>query len=319
MIDPTVTVVVPTMFRHADLERCLTALATMTTTPDRVLVVTRAEDIRSREIAAAHAADSVVVPRPGLAVAIETGLRAATTELAAFIDDDARAHTDWLERAVRHFAADPALGFVAGRDNVHGDADSGSEDLVVGSLRRGKLRGNHHLGKGRARPALHAKGANMALRVAAVRDLPLGRMVRGQGAQHGNELFLCFGALSRGYHGVYDPDVQVDHHPAARADNDGRLEFSPERLDADVRNSAAAIGLYLGLSHWGLYLLRAVLVGDRNRPGLVWAAVHLLRRDPAGGRLAQVLRASMRAPGDLRRLRGLTGPRPARAAAAGTP
>ncbi|WP_447643562.1 glycosyltransferase family 2 protein [Nocardioides zeae] len=168
MPEPTVTVVVPTMFRHDDLDRCLTAIAGLSSTPDRVLVVTRAEDERSRDIATRHSADAVVVPAPGLAVAIETALQHTTTDIVAFIDDDARAHPDWLDRIRAHFAGSPLLGFVAGRDNVHGDAESGSATLLVGSLRRGKLHGKHHLGHGPARPAMHAKGANMALRVAAV-------------------------------------------------------------------------------------------------------------------------------------------------------
>lgn len=300
---PQITVVVTTLRRHRDLTECLQALQDLDDRPEDVLVVARNDDEQSRTIAQSFGARTAVVTQPGLAAAIETGLRHVETEIVAFVDDDARPHRDWLGRIRAHFEGNPDLGFLGGRDDVDGDSTSGDPKLIVGVLRRGKLIGNHHLGKGPARPAMHAKGANMAYRLRAVRGLPLGQLVRGGGAQHGNELFLCFAARRRGFEGLYDPAVRVDHYPAPRQLRDGRLEFSADRLDADIRNSAAAIGLFLGLRSWLLFLGRAVLLGDRRRPGLAWALASLPR---GGGDLrgfGVVSRAAVRALADRRRLR----------------
>ncbi|WP_447643561.1 hypothetical protein [Nocardioides zeae] len=76
-----------------------------------------------------------------------------------------------------------------------------------------------------------------------------------------------------------------------------------------MRNSAAAIGLYLGLLPWMTYLVRAALVGDRNRPGLAWTVLRALRGRPSFAPARSVLGAVAKAPGDLRRLRrGPDGP-----------
>jgi len=305
MSDQRATVVVTTLYRHSDLEQCLDAISRMDVVPDVTIVVARAEDEVSHSVARSRGASVVHVTVPGLAAAIEAALGAVNTEFVAFVDDDARPHADWLARITDHFRADSSLGFVGGRDNVHGDDVSGSVDLAVGRLVRGKLVGNHHLGKGVARWAMHAKGANMAYRAKAVQDLPLGALVRGTGAQHGNELFLGFAALKRGYTGLYDPLVQVDHYPAVRQLKDERLNFSPERIDADIRNSAGAIGLYLGKWEWLLYLGRAFAIGDRNRPGLVWMAVHAARRSISLTSSRAVFSAVVRAARDQPRLRAV--------------
>lgn len=301
------TVVITTLYRHADLEQCLQSLAEMEERPDAVLVVARAEDEQSHRIALDHGAEPVTVTVPGLAAAIEAGLAHVQTEIVAFVDDDARPHRDWLARIKRHYEADADLGFVGGRDDVHADSAAGSARLRVGTLRRGKLIGNHHLGHGPARPAMHAKGANMSYRVRAVRGLPLGALVRGEGAQHGNELFLGFAARRRGFTGLYDPAIRVNHFPAPRQARDGRLEFSAARLDADIRNSAGAIGLYLGVLPWALFLVRAVLVGDRLRPGLLWAGLLLVRgKREALPAFAAVVKGATRALTDQTRLRKAT-------------
>ena len=151
-------------------------------------MVCRNDDTRSQAIAGQFGAIVAVVNQAGLAAAVETGISAVQADIAAFVDDDARPLADWSHRIVQHFANNDMLAFLGGRDNVHGDREAGSPSLQVGKLRRGKLVGNHHLGKGDARPATLVKGANMALKVSVVRGLPIGRLVTGSGAQRGNEL-----------------------------------------------------------------------------------------------------------------------------------
>jgi GT2 family glycosyltransferase len=274
------TVIVTTLFRHDDLRACLDALTRLDLAPDGLIVVCRRDDAASAEIARAGGARVVSADTPGVARAIEVGLGAVTTDIAAFVDDDARPHADWLRRIRDHFAAAPELGFLGGRDNVFGDAESGSLALPVGLVRAGKMIGNHHLGHGEFRSAHHVKGANMAFRLEAVRDVPLAQLVAGEGAQHGVELFLCFAALRRGYSGGYDPRVQVDHYPAARQSDDGRLDYNPRRVRLNTRNKCVASGLFLPPAVLVAVVLRSIFLGDRAHPGFACAAALAVKRRP---------------------------------------
>ena len=108
-----VTVVVPVRDRHFELARCLSGLRDL----PHVLVVddASADPAAIAAIAAEHGA--AVIHRPvngGPGAARNTGLAAATTEFAAFLDSDCVPQPGWLARLLPHFA-DPAVGAVAPR------------------------------------------------------------------------------------------------------------------------------------------------------------------------------------------------------------
>ncbi|WP_074789322.1 glycosyltransferase family 2 protein [Demequina mangrovi] len=299
----SVTVVVPSYRRPDDLHACLEALDRQHFAPDVIAVVARPEDASTRAVADLWGAKVVPVTRPGLAAAIEVGINAADTALVAFTDDDARPHSDWLARIVATFSGNEELGFVGGRDNVRGDALAGSESLIVGAIHRGRILGNHALGKGAARNVDHVKGANMAFRVSAIRGFPLADLVAGDGAQHRNELFLCWGAATRGWVGVYDPHIQVEHLPAVRGPADDRKAVATARTALDTRNAALAALLFLPGTRRSAVVLRAVLVGERFRPGIAWAGAARLRRLEPRASLLASLRGTAQAFIDARAAR----------------
>src|SRR5690606_10167031 len=123
--------------------------------PDECLVIAQQQDRATQDVAIERGVRLVLVDKPGLAYAIESGVAAATTEVIAFVDDDAEAFPDWTERIRAAYAENPKLGLFGGRDNVDADRTSGDEGLIVGRVRRGKIIGNHHLGKGPAREVDH--------------------------------------------------------------------------------------------------------------------------------------------------------------------
>jgi glycosyltransferase involved in cell wall biosynthesis len=279
--DPTVTVAIASVGRPDDLKECIAALRLQVDAPDDILVVAQASDRPTQNVAVTAGVRVVVVDQPGLALALETAIGACETEVVAFVDDDARAFPDWVGRIRRAYASDPSLGLFGGRDNVDGDRTSGDGNLVVGRMTRGKIAGNHHLGKGSFRAAEHVKGANMSMRVGPARRIPLGRLVAGTGAQSRNEFVLSLGVTSQGYGAAYDPGLQVDHFPAKRATGDERTSYTRDRILVQRHNEALALSLYSSRSRTALYVMRALLVGDQKCCGVTVAVVKIARGEKA--------------------------------------
>ncbi len=225
-----VTVAVCSVGRPRELQNSLAAIDRQTRRPDSTLVVARHDDDATIMAARQAGVQVTVVQSEGLALAVQTAICAAAPGVIAFVDDDAVATDDWLQRLISHFD-DPAVGAVGGRGNVDGDSQAGGEALAVGLMTRtGRVTGNHHLGHGPPRPSDTVKGANMAVRRDVALRIPLALLVRGTGAQYRNELVLTSAIRRQGLRVVYDPAAQVDHFPAARSDGDGRqLHAGPDR------------------------------------------------------------------------------------------
>jgi GT2 family glycosyltransferase len=114
-----ITVVVCTRNRPDVLARCLNALLAQEYPQLRILVVDNAPcSGGARQVAASAAASGivsyVVEPRPGLSRARNRGVRAASTDLVAFIDDDEVADPYWLAELARAFRRHPEAGAVTG-------------------------------------------------------------------------------------------------------------------------------------------------------------------------------------------------------------
>jgi glycosyltransferase involved in cell wall biosynthesis len=103
-----VTVVVCTRDRPDGLARCLAALGRSTAPPREVVVVDNAptSDATRRLVTRIPGVRYVREPRPGLDIARNTGLAAATTDFVAYTDDDAEPHPDWTWRIRRAFDDD---------------------------------------------------------------------------------------------------------------------------------------------------------------------------------------------------------------------
>jgi O-antigen biosynthesis protein len=111
----TVSVVVPTRDRNADLELCLQAVDRLDPRPSEVLVVDSApRGDGAREVARRLHARYVLEPRPGAARARNRGAAEATGDIVAYSDDDAVPSTDWLGKLLPEFH-DPRVALVAGQ------------------------------------------------------------------------------------------------------------------------------------------------------------------------------------------------------------
>lgn len=276
----TFTVLVPSYRRPESLVQCLEALFSGTRLPDEVVVVLRDIDTASHEALAEWLAGrergpaprKVVADRPGQIPAMNAGLAAATGDVVCFIDDDCIVRPDWLERLVAHYER-AEVGGVGGRDLVH------EEGIIlrgrvaqVGVLTwYGRLVGNHHLDyEGPALEVDHLKGANMSFRRELLR--PFDERMSG-GSSCLNDTDASLHVRGQGYRLVYDPQVVVDHYPAARFDSSTRVKTDPALVRSDSHN-----WIYCLLKHvrpWQRPVVvgYALLVGGGTRLGVAkWLA-----------------------------------------------
>ncbi|CAN5698378.1 hypothetical protein BH18ACT6_BH18ACT6_17760 [soil metagenome] len=210
-----VTIVVCTRDRPRLLEGCLAAISLLQPMCAEVIVVDNASTERSsRQIAESFGVTVVSEPTPGLDRARNMGFHAASTNVVAFVDDDARVD--------KHFAG--ALGQIfdhAGIQAVTGlvlpaeleTYPQQAFEMIEGGMRKGFRCQVFD----RARVGLQAfrvgVGTNMAFRRELLDRLggfdlrfDVGTRTKGAG-----DLDLFWRCLQAGVPVVYDPDVLVRH------------------------------------------------------------------------------------------------------------
>jgi GT2 family glycosyltransferase len=115
--DPrSLSVVICTRDRAVELERCLASLPFQTRPPDQIVVVDNAsrDDGHTRRVAEAAGVTYIREDRPGLDIARNAGVRAATGDIILFTDDDVRLHPRWAERLARALDAEKGVWAVTG-------------------------------------------------------------------------------------------------------------------------------------------------------------------------------------------------------------
>lgn len=280
---PRAGVLIASHRRPADLLRCLRGLEAQSRPADEIVVVLREDDTEGDRhlpgLAATLPALRVVrVRQPGVVAARNAGLDRLRTDIVAVLDDDTVPRPDWLARVVAHFAADPDLGGLGGRDRCHdGTGFDDRQAAPVGRLTwYGRPIGNHHLGHGPAREVEFLKGANMSFRRAAIAGLRFDMRLRGEGAGPHEDFAFSLAVRRRGWRLLYDPAVLVEHYPGRR-DEPRYYAGVRQRVEADgFRNHAynLVLAMWDSLPPWRRLALAAwlALAGTATCPGLLQAA-----------------------------------------------
>ena len=293
------SVLVPSYRRHLDLARCLSALAGQTRRADLGVVVARGGDSETFEVFGEWQAklplEIVEVTVPGQVYALNAGLGRCRGDVVAITDDDAAPRADWLARIQAHFEADDKLGGVGGRDWVHqnGGMEIGQRRIVGKVQWFGRVVGHHHLGAGPAREVDILKGANCAFRMRAIEPVGFNSHLRGTGAQVHNDMAASLAVRRAGWRLVYDPEVAVDHYPAARFDRDARGKFDAQATADRAYNFRVALAEISPLPRRLAAMAWHYAVGTRDEPGVLNGLRMIARREPYG---LQKFLAAHRAP-----------------------
>jgi GT2 family glycosyltransferase len=210
----TTSVVVVTYERPTFVRRCLEQLLSQTVRPIEIFVVdSSASDHTARLVAEEFPSVHYAVCPAGVgatATARNIGYHLSSGEVLAFVDDDAFAEPDWLERLLP-FYDDPSVGGVGGRQirKQPGELDEG-RDAIGLLLPDGTMTGNFAADPGHPVDVDHLLGANMSFRRAAIdqvggiRDGYSGTCIR-------EETDISFQVARAGYRLVYTPDAVVEH------------------------------------------------------------------------------------------------------------
>jgi GT2 family glycosyltransferase len=270
------TVLVPTYRRPADLSRCLLALEAQERRPDQVVVIAREDDLDTRGLMASRRPEPLllqIVPTglPGQVAALNAGLRAAAGDIVAILDDDTAPWPDWLQRIEAHFARNPRLGGLGGRDMILADwFEPVLETSHVGRISwYGRWVGQAHRGSGPPREVDLVKGCNMSFRREAIRGIWFDRRLKGEGAQWFNDAAFSLAVKRAGWQVIYDPAVRVDHYLGERPEGDERESQTPTDVYGVVYNETLILLEHFSPIRRAALLGFGLAVGTRRAPGLL--------------------------------------------------
>jgi GT2 family glycosyltransferase len=211
------------------LVRCLESLLGQTHLPDEVIAVMRDDDEATHQafesLVKTHDFRGIMfgkatVSEPGFLPPVIAGIESASCEVLAFLDDDAEAQPNWLERLLSPYS-DPSVAGVGGRYVNIEDGKEAQYPIArrVGQYRwYGSFEGNMYrdLSTDELRDVDFFMGGNMSYRRDALRRVRIDSALANDVAFH-YEVDLGRQVKSQGGRLVYDPLARIRHYSAPRA------------------------------------------------------------------------------------------------------
>jgi glucosyl-dolichyl phosphate glucuronosyltransferase len=263
---PTISVVICafTLERWEPIRKAIESIRGQTAPPHQIVLVIDHSPPLGEECRRRWPQIDVVDNREkqGLSGARNTGLAEATGEVVAFLDDDAHAAPDWLDRLGAAYADPEVLG-VGG--TVRPEWEDGKPawfppefDWVVGCTHSGM--------PSERSPVRNLVGANMSFRRHALVEVggfrhELGRVGKIPAGCEETDLCIRIAARWPDSEIAYDPAAAVDHLvPAAR----GRVAYFTSRCLGEGRSKAVLarlVGSQSGLEAERSYVRRTLPLG----------------------------------------------------------
>jgi GT2 family glycosyltransferase len=228
----SVSIVVATKDRPADLQRCLESLAAQRSERRIEIIVVDNAAAVEREASAERRATADVVrrfpgviliseQRAGLSYARNRGIAAATGDIVVTTDDDVTCPPNWIERLVAPFGRADVMVVTGNVLPAALDTDAQRLFEAYGGLGRGfrpLIADGEWFSSGRRAVPTWKLGctANAAFRrrIFADRDIGLMDEALGAGTPTGcsEDTYLFYRVLKAGYAIVYEPSAMVWHH-----------------------------------------------------------------------------------------------------------
>ena len=229
------------MERLEDIRAAVASVESQTLQADEIILVI---DHNPELLAAVGGLEPKVVPNTGpkgLSGARNTGTELATSEIVAYLDDDATAEPDWLSALVAPFQ-DPAVKAVGGRAIPNWDTEApdwfpAEYNWVVGCSHRGLPE--------RQADVRNVIGCNMAFRRESVIELGgfevgLGRTASRPLGCEETELCIRLRQADDRARVLLEPEARIHHRvPAARTS----WRYFFDRCRAEGNSKAYVVGL----------------------------------------------------------------------------
>ncbi len=287
---PSISVVIPTYQRPDALLDCLNSLLRGAVRPSEIIVVGREGDTETEAAVQSYSAAvspdigfrSAWVTIPGHVPPVELGIRLASSELIAVIDDDTTVQTDWLDKILPHFS-DPTIGVVGGRVYVPGTPVL----KLKGKPGRVSWYGKHwgNVGNVDGQKSMDVDTVmegNSTWRRELIQSIEFDPVLKfDDSSMYGLDLTLQ--AKNKGYRVVYDPKILLLHHMAPRAPEIDRAN-RPRRIFSYCRNYTY---IMLKRSPWWrrpIFLGWWFLIGSYGAWGPAGLAVDFLMHGRQGDR-----------------------------------
>ena len=296
---PTASVVIATYRRPDHVRECLEHLARQTVPPVRTIVVDASPDWRTREVVAGFPGVEYRRNERGIgstATSRAIGIADVAEDVVAFVDDDAYAEPDWLEKLLFPYE-DEWVAAVGGRAR---NGQPGEEHEGLGRigllLPDGRLTGFFAADPGKPVEVDHLLGANMSVRMSAVRELG-GIRDFYPGTCLREETDIALRMRRAGMTIVYAPDAVVRHVAGSYAK--GR-RFDVRYRYYGARNHVVLLATTLGYRdvHLRRYL-RGVLTGAGRDLALGFRAIGDPKRHGMRSKVRGVMGGVRRASIDL--------------------
>jgi glycosyltransferase involved in cell wall biosynthesis len=198
---PRISVVVATYNAARTLDDCLASLLTLRYPDYEVIVVNDGSRDDSQQIIERYPFRAITTPNRGVSAARNEGLRAATGEIVAYIDSDARADPDWLGYLAATFLESDVVG--VGGPNLVPPEDNWVAKCVYRSP------GGPTQVMLDDQSAEHIPGCNMAFRKRALEAIGGFDPVFTKAA---DDVDICWRLLERGDRIGFSPSAVVWHH-----------------------------------------------------------------------------------------------------------
>ena len=205
---PKISVVVATYNAVRTLDDCLSSLGKLRYPDYEVVVVNDGSTDGSDTIIRRYPFRAVTTRNQGVSAARNEGLRAATGEIVAYIDSDARADPDWLSYLAATFLESDFVG--VGGPNLVPPEDGWLAKCVYRSP------GGPTQVMLDDQSAEHIPGCNMAFRKWALEEIGGFDPIFTKAA---DDVDICWRLLERGYRIGFSPSAVVWHHrrPSVKA------------------------------------------------------------------------------------------------------
>lgn len=243
----SVSVIIVTLNRPDCVRRCLACLFLQEPQPDQIIVVDASPDDLTRKVVDDFPGVLYVRNENGygrMTASRNIGLKVATGDIIAFLDDDAFAHSGWLKNLIATYT-DSSIGAVGGRalNNQPGEATQGIRE--IGRLKsNGVLTGYFAADPGKVIEVDHVMGCNMSFRREVVARLGGFREDYPgiSGVREDSDMCMRVRAL----------DCKILFNPAACVDHIGAPQAKGKRFDARYVYYSQRNHLVLLIRNFGL-------------------------------------------------------------------